>query len=180
MSMGVWRPRAAIGAGVIALLLASGCGDKTCPPNAPCPTPTPGTGGGGGCANIQGTRNMFWSDSCPRSGSGQIVISQLGCGFQGNLSGLGNFAGTISGNNLSYTLTFTDPCGGSATGTAVVSGAAVSGMYSGTQTGPSPCCSNPKGTFSFDFAPTPVPTTPTVTPAVGVGAGLQGKKKGGP
>ena len=138
------------------------CDNKTCPPNTPCPTPTAGPVGQ--CANVAGTRNMFWSDSCGRSGNGMIVLAQSGCSVTGAIASLGTFAGTVSGSTFSFTLTFTDPCGGSATGTASINGSAVTGSYSGTQTGAAPCCTAVSGTFSFDYSPTRVPTTPTPTP----------------
>lgn len=166
MGLRRWLPQVFVGAGVVVLLIVGGCGDKNCPPNAPCPTPTPGSGGGG-CVNVSGTRNMFWSDSCGNKGSGQISLTQVTCTFGGNLTGLGTFAGTVSGNNLSYTLTFSSPCGGTATGTGMVTGSSVNGTYTGTQTGAAPCCATVTGDFSFDFATTPVPTTATPTPGVG-------------
>lgn len=163
--MGSRSSRAVLFAGWIAVLIAVialGCERNNCPPNAPCPTPTPG--GSGSCANVSGTRNMFWNDTCSRSGSGTIALAQSGCAFTGTLADFGTFSGTVSGNTLSFTLTFTDPCSGSASGTAMVSGTTVSGSYSGTETGAAACCGAVTGTFVFDFSPTRPPTTVTPTP----------------
>ena len=153
-------------AGAIAsLFLLSACGEKNCPPNAPCPTPTPG---GGGCTNIAGSRNSFWSDSCGRSGSDVTVISQSGCSFDATMASLGTFSGTISNNNLSFTLTFGNPCSGTATGSGTISGSTISGTYSGTQTGVGSgvvCCSPVNGSFAMQFSSFPTATV-TSSPIV--------------
>lgn len=149
-------------AGAIAsLFVLSACGEKNCPPNAPCPTPTPGAGGG--CAIISGSRNSFWSDSCGRSGSDVTVISQSGCSFNATMNSLGSISGTVSGNNISFTLTFGTPCTGTATGTGTISGSTIAGSYSGTQTGDQTCCSPVNGNFAIQFNAFP---SVTITPGV--------------
>ena len=154
------RQRLALPAAFLALFAAWAC-EKPCAPNSPCPTPTPG---GGSCANVSGSRNAFWSDSCGRSGSGTMVIAQTGCSFTATLTGLGTFSGTVANSTLTFSLQFSDPCSGTANGTATVSGAAVNGTYSGSQTG-NGCCSPVTGNITFQFAPTPGTTvTPTTTP----------------
>ncbi|MEO8431164.1 MAG: hypothetical protein ABI592_06605 [Acidobacteriota bacterium] len=155
------------GAVFAALLCAAGCDDPNCPPNSPCPTVTPNPNV---CAKVNGTRNVFWSDSCGRSGSGSLVLAQSVCHVTGSLPGLGDFEGNLRGSTYSFTLTFKDPCAGTATGTATMpTGTNVfTGNYSGTQTG-SGCCSPVNGSFSFDVFPTQPPTTVTPGPSVTAG-----------
>lgn len=110
---------------------------------------------------------MFWSDSCGRAGSGVLTLVQVNCHVAGNLPGLGGFDGTLRGNTYSFTLTFSDPCAGTATGTATMPAgtAAFNGTYSGTQSGGGNCCTPVTGAFSFDFFPTRPPTTVTPGPS---------------
>jgi len=159
--------RIAGGAALASFFLLAACGEKNCPPNAPCPTPTPG---GGGCTNIAGSRNSFWSDSCGRSGTDLTTISQSGCSFSATMPSLGTFSGTIANNNVSFNLTFGNPCSGTATGSGTISGTTISGTYSGTQTGIGSgvvCCSPVNGNFAIQFSSFPTATVtpgPVVTP----------------
>jgi len=143
--------------GVLAALVLSDCNDKKCPPNSPCPTPTPPPNF---CTNIAGSRNSFWNDTCNNSGAGVAVVSQAQCSFSAALSGFGTITGTVSGNNLSYTIALSQTnCTASATGTGSISGVTITGNYSVTPTGN--CC--PTGSFTMQFAPTP---STSVTPGV--------------
>jgi len=153
--------------GVLAALVLSDCNDKKCPPNAPCPTPTPPPSS---CTNIAGSRNAFWGDSCNNpAGSGTMVVSQAQCSFSAAATNFGTITGTISGNNLSYTIALSQPnCTGSATGTGSISGTTITGNYTVTSVTPvtpsttGNCC--PMGNFTMQFAPTPsTSTTPCVT-----------------
>jgi hypothetical protein len=94
-----------------------------------------------------------------------MTISQTGCSFNAALTGFGTFKGTVSGNNVSYTITLGGTCTGTATGTGSVSGSAMNGTYSGTQSGNSNCCSPMTGSFSVQFAPTP---STSITPGITV------------
>ncbi len=147
-----------------ALLSAAACDDPNCPPNSPCPTVTPNPNV---CARVDGNRSVFWSDSCGRSGTGVLTLSQSVCHVTGILPGLGTFSGDVLGNTYSFTLTFSDPCSGTATGTATMptGTSAFNGTYSGTQSGSGNCCSPVTGAFSFDFFPTRPPTTVTPGPS---------------
>ena len=159
--------------GILAALVLSDCNDKKCPPNAPCPTPTPPPNF---CTNIAGSRNAFWGDNCNNSGAGMMVVSQSQCSFSAVMTGFGTITGTVSANNLSYTIALSTTssggsCTGTASGTGSISGSTITGTYSGTQSGSANCCTPMTGSFSMQFVPTPstsvtpgltvTPTTPT-------------------
>jgi hypothetical protein len=132
---------------LVALAAAVGCA-KGGDPGGTTPTPTTP-------ANIAGTWSGAASDS---SGTGTMswTVTQNGSTISGplaiiatdvNVSGVGTLSGTVTGNTISFTLTippggFGAPfasCSSTSSGTATVSGATISGSYTGTVSGASSC-----------------------------------------
>ena len=102
------------------------------------------------CTNVSGTYDGSFVNSCGGSGSGVVVVAQVGCNFEGLIPGIGggNIAGQISGNSATFTLYFTYPCSGSASGTATITGRTLHGTYSGGATGFG-CCNPVTGSFTL-------------------------------
>lgn len=100
------------------------------------------------CDDIAGTYNATFSNSCGGSGTGVVIVAQVGCTFSGLIPGFGGgtIAGQINGGSANFTLFFAAPCSGSATGTATVSRTAISGTYTGGATGFG-CCNPVSGSF---------------------------------
>ncbi|HMA28380.1 MAG TPA: hypothetical protein VKS23_00825 [Thermoanaerobaculia bacterium] len=100
------------------------------------------------CDDVSGTYDATFSNSCGGSGSGPVVIAQVGCSFSGLIPGFGGgtIAGQINGRSASFTLFFSAPCSGSATGTATVGRNAISGTFAGGATGFG-CCNPVSGSF---------------------------------
>jgi hypothetical protein len=100
------------------------------------------------CDDIAGSYNATFSNSCGGSGTGVVIVAQVGCTFSGLIPGFGGgtIAGQINGRSATFTLFFAAPCSGSATGTATVSRTAISGTYTGGATGFG-CCNPVSGSF---------------------------------
>jgi hypothetical protein len=100
------------------------------------------------CDDIAGSYNATFSNSCGGSGTGVVIVAQVGCTFSGLIPGFGGgtIAGQINGRSATFTLFFAAPCSGSATGTATVSHTAISGTYTGGATGFG-CCNPVSGSF---------------------------------
>jgi hypothetical protein len=100
------------------------------------------------CSYIGGSYDATFSNSCGGSGSGVVVVLQTGCTFTALIPGLGGgtVAGEINGRSARFTLYFTVPCSGSASGTATIGSTAISGTYSGGATGLG-CCNPVSGSF---------------------------------
>ena len=122
----------------LAVFLVAGCGGGSSSPTEPS------------CANIAGSWNGSYTNSCGGHVTGSAGITQTGCSF--TIVGLPGttFTGNLSGNNGSFSVTGTTPCASTATGTLSVSGNTISGSYTGTiTTFSSQCC--PVGAYSGGF-----------------------------
>ncbi|MBK9089732.1 MAG: hypothetical protein IPL90_12060 [Holophagales bacterium] len=102
------------------------------------------------CRQVSGTWDASFVNSCGGSGSGVVVVAQVGCNFEALIPGFGggNVAGQIEGDRASFTLYFSYPCSGSATGTATITGSTLHGTYSGGATGFG-CCNPVTGSFTL-------------------------------
>jgi hypothetical protein len=100
------------------------------------------------CDDVTGSYNATFSNSCGGSGSGIVIVAQVGCTFNALIPGFGGgtIAGEIRGSSATFTLFFAAPCSGSATGTATVSRTTISGTYTGGATGFG-CCNPVSGSF---------------------------------
>lgn len=100
------------------------------------------------CDDVAGSYNATFSNSCGGSGSGIVIVAQVGCTFNALIPGFGGgtIAGQINGNSATFTLYFAAPCSGSASGTATVGRTAISGTYTGGATGFG-CCNPVSGSF---------------------------------
>lgn len=100
------------------------------------------------CVLVAGTYDGTFRNSCGGSGSGPVVVTQLGCTFNALIPGFGGgtVTGEIDGSYATFTLYFTTPCSGSATGTATVRTSSISGTFSGSATGFG-CCNPVTGSF---------------------------------
>ncbi len=126
---------AALAAGV---LLVDSCGFGRHSPSEPAFN----------CDDVGGSYNATFSNSCGGSGTGVVIVAQVGCTFSGLIPGFGGgtIAGEIRGRSATFTLFFAAPCSGSATGTAVVNRNSISGTYAGGATGFG-CCNPVSGSF---------------------------------
>ncbi len=102
------------------------------------------------CAYLAGTWDGSFANSCGGTGSGPVVVTQVGCSFSGIIPGFGGgtVSGEIDGRSAAFTLYFSTPCSGSATGTASVSSSYVHGTFNGTSSGYG-CCGPLSGTFTL-------------------------------
>ncbi len=100
------------------------------------------------CDDVAGTYDATFSNSCGGSGTGVVVVAQVGCTFSGLIPGFGGgtIAGEIRGRSATFTLFFAAPCSGSATGSATVSRNTISGTFAGGATGFG-CCNPVSGSF---------------------------------
>ena len=100
------------------------------------------------CDDVAGSYNATFSNSCGGSGTGVVIVAQVGCTFSGLIPGFGGgtIAGEIRGRSATFTLFFAAPCSGSATGTAIVNRNSISGTYAGGATGFG-CCNPVSGSF---------------------------------
>ena len=101
------------------------------------------------CDDVTGTYNATFSNSCGgSSGTGVVIVTQVGCTFSGLIPGFGGgtIAGQINGSSATFSLFFAAPCSGSASGTATISRTAISGTYTGGATGFG-CCNPVSGSF---------------------------------
>jgi hypothetical protein len=101
------------------------------------------------CTHIAGTYDGTFHNSCDGSGSGPVIVTQVGCTFNALIPGFGGgtVAGEIDGGFATFTLYFATPCSGSATGTATVRTSNISGTFSGGATGGHGCCNPVSGSF---------------------------------
>jgi hypothetical protein len=102
------------------------------------------------CDDVTGTYNATFNNSCGGSGSGIVIVAQVGCSFSALVPGFGGgtIAGQINGRFATFTLFFAAPCSGSATGTATVSRTAITGTFAGGATGFG-CCNPVSGSFAL-------------------------------
>jgi hypothetical protein len=102
------------------------------------------------CDDIAGTYDATFSNSCGGSGSGIVIVAQVGCTFSALVPGFGGgtIAGEINGRSATFTLFFAAPCSGSATGTATVGRNAITGTFAGGATGFG-CCNPVSGSFAL-------------------------------
>jgi hypothetical protein len=98
--------------------------------------------------NLAGTWDVAFANSCGAQSSSVVVVAQSACNFSAAVALQGTVQGTINGSRASFTLAFASPCGGSATGTATISGNAVNGMFSGRAIGAG-CCDPVTGSFTL-------------------------------
>lgn len=101
------------------------------------------------CDYVAGSYDATFSNSCGGSGSGIVIVAQTGCTFSALIPGFGGgtIAGQINGKSATFTLFFSTPCSGSATGTATVGRTAISGTFTGGATGGFGCCNPVSGSF---------------------------------
>jgi hypothetical protein len=102
------------------------------------------------CVDVAGTWDGTFTNSCGGSGSGPVVVAQIGCSFSAIIPGFGGgtVSGEINGRNAAFTLYFSTPCSGSATGTATVNTTRISGNFNGGASGFG-CCNPVSGTFTL-------------------------------
>ncbi|MEO6325413.1 MAG: hypothetical protein ABIT01_00415, partial [Thermoanaerobaculia bacterium] len=102
------------------------------------------------CINIAGAYDGTYRNSCGGSGSGPVLVTQVRCRFTALIPGFGGgtVEGEIDGGFATFTLTFSTPCSGSATGTATVRSSNISGTFSGGATGTG-CCNPISGSFEL-------------------------------
>jgi hypothetical protein len=101
------------------------------------------------CSNLAGTYKLSHGNSCGQFGNDiDAALTQTGCALSGTLSGIGTFTGTLVGSSADISLQFAGACSGTGSGKLRVSGAAISGTYSGTQAG-TRCCSTVAGFFTL-------------------------------
>lgn len=102
------------------------------------------------CDDIAGTYTASFSNSCGGSGSGIVIVAQVGCTFSALVPGFGGgtIAGEINGRSATFTLFFAAPCSGSASGAATVGRNAITGTYTGGATGFG-CCNPVSGSFAL-------------------------------
>lgn len=100
------------------------------------------------CDDVAGAYNGSFTNSCGGSGSGIVIVTQVGCTFNALIPGFGGgtIAGQIEGRSASFTLFFAAPCSGSASGTATVGRNTISGTFTGGATGFG-CCNPVSGSF---------------------------------
>ena len=100
------------------------------------------------CDDVAGAYNGTFSNSCGGSGTGIVIVGQVGCTFNALIPGFGGgtIAGQINGRSANFTLFFSAPCSGSASGTATVSRTAITGTFAGGATGFG-CCNPVSGSF---------------------------------
>ena len=100
------------------------------------------------CDDVAGTYNGTFTNSCGGSGSGIVIVGQVGCTFNALIPGFGGgtIAGQIDRSSATFTLFFSAPCSGSASGTATVGRTAISGTFTGGATGFG-CCNPVSGSF---------------------------------
>ncbi|HEV8269086.1 MAG TPA: hypothetical protein VGR00_12665 [Thermoanaerobaculia bacterium] len=105
------------------------------------------------CADIGGSYDGTFTNSCGGSGHGVVIVTQAGCTFNALIPGFGggSIAGHVDDRTATFTLYFSTPCGGSATGTATISssGRRIDGTYSGGATGGNGCCNPVSGSFTL-------------------------------
>lgn len=103
-----------------------------------------------GCADVAGSYDGTFRNSCGNTGSGTVLVTQLGCRFDAVIPyfGGGTVTGHIDGRYASFTLYFAAPCTGSATGTAVIGPRSIDGTFSGGAHGFG-CCDPVSGSFSL-------------------------------
>ncbi len=120
------------------LLVAASCGIASHTPTEPS------------CVYVGGAWDGSFVNSCGGSGSGPVVVGQVGCSIEGLIPGFGGgtLAGQIIGNGATFTLFFSSPCSGSATGTATITSKAIHGTFSGGATGYG-CCNPVTGSFTL-------------------------------
>src|SRR6476619_1513639 len=87
------------------------------------------------CANLSGTWDIAFANSCGFQSSSIAVVAQQGCNFSVAIPFQGTVTGTSSQGRADFTITFSAPCSGSAQGTATTSANAVNGTYSGRAIG---------------------------------------------
>ena len=133
--------RQVLGAGLVVSLLFA-CSGGGGSPTDPGPS----------CANIAGTWSASFANSCGGQGSGLITIAQSGCSASATFPGQASLQGTVSGNQLEFSLQFLSPCGGGGSGSAQVTGNSITGTFSGNATGGGICCGQLTGSFSLQRA----------------------------
>jgi hypothetical protein len=94
------------------------------------------------CADVHGTYDVAWTDSCGTSGHFKWTLQQQDCSFSTPIvADHGGVAGTIDGNVVSLTVTSGFVvCAFSLTGTAELQGNVLTGQVTGAVQGMG-CCS---------------------------------------
>jgi hypothetical protein len=107
-------------------------------------------GCGSPCAQLQGAWIASFANSCGSSAAVNLVIAQNGCDYTGQSQPTNSiFSGSIDGTMMTGTITFGEPCTGTATASATIQGDTVQGTYKGT----SSCCPGLYGTVSMQRSP---------------------------
>lgn len=154
------RDRAFVFLGILVFIVGCSDGDDPVSPRAPTPTPrvipTP-TPIPPLCANIAGSWNATFSNSCRGADAGLASVTQTGCSFVATMSGSRYsqaFPGTIQGNRVTINSELAFPCDGRLTGIGdIVGGRSLTVPYNGSVTldrGGCPCAVGPiNGTFTL-------------------------------
>jgi hypothetical protein len=105
------------------------------------------------CVSITGQYAGVFTDSCGLSKAQDVTLFQTACTVVGEFPGVGSLQGTVEGQTLIFAIGFAgfSPCGGSASGSAMVtSSGGLSGTYKGQTTGTgTTCCGNVSGVFTL-------------------------------
>lgn len=113
---------------LLVILGLAGCGGKD------SPTET------SSCINVSGAYRAAGSNSCGGSFSNSpVTVAQSGCNFSATMPG-GSVTGTINGTSSTFSIVFTPPCAGNATGSATLTSTAIVGTWSGSVTTTAPGC----------------------------------------
>jgi hypothetical protein len=129
------------GLALLALLVLGSCNQATTPTSPRF------------CVPLTGIYSGVFTDSCGLSKTVDVTLFQSGCALVAEFPGVGSVQGSVDGQTLVFTIGFAgfSSCGGSASGTATVTGSGgLAGNYSGQATGTgATCCGNVSGTFTL-------------------------------
>lgn len=105
------------------------------------------------CVPLTGQYSGVFTDSCGLSKTVDVTLFQTSCTVVAELPGVGSLQGTVQGQTLVFAIGFAgfSPCGGSASGSAVVTASGgLGGTYNGQATGTgTACCGTVSGTFTL-------------------------------
>jgi hypothetical protein len=134
--------RALVSACVLAsALVFPGCRQDTSPTSPPS------------CIPLTGQYSGVFTDSCGLSKTEDVTLFQTSCTVVAEFPGVGSLEGAVSGATLVFSIGFSgfSPCGGSASGTAMLTPSGdLTGHYSGETTGTATaCCGSVTGAFTL-------------------------------
>ena len=128
-------------AALVALLVLGSCNQSTTPTSPRF------------CVPLTGMYSGVFTDSCGLSKTVDVTLFQTGCALVAEVPGVGSVQGNVDGQTLVFTIGFAgfSSCGGSASGSATVTGSGgLVGTYGGQATGSgTTCCGNVAGSFAL-------------------------------